>query len=125
MGDAGADEVGAMAQARERLAELHAQLPERVADEVLQLPALHQPPEPLRRIQIRRVAGEALEVEPLRAARAQAGPDGLAVVDRGPSQSTSSSPGRCRRRWRRKRTTIHPGQRPVLAPPAEDPPARG
>ena len=83
MGHTGADEIRAMPQARQRLAELQAHLPEGVADQVLELAALDQAPEPLGGVQVRRVAGQPLEVEALRAARAQESLDRLAVVDRG------------------------------------------
>ena len=78
----GLDEVALVAQALFGAAQLQVEFGQVAAAAVLELDALEQVPDPLVRIEVGRVAGQAFQVEALRRAAREEILDRLPLVDR-------------------------------------------
>ena len=82
MTGAGADDVALVAQAFARVDHLEAQVGQVAAADIGQLDPLEVVPDPLRRVQVRRIPRQALQPQPLGRSALQEVLDQLALVDR-------------------------------------------
>ena len=83
MGSASPKGLATVPQPSQGEAALDPQLPERLADQILEFAPLEQVPEPIRGIEVRGIGRQALHLEPLAGLGLEEGFDRLGVMDRG------------------------------------------